>query len=409
MSDIVLSQGIRQNLLSLSKTSDLLGQTQGRLATGKKVNSPLDNPTNFFVAAGLTNRANDLTRLLDSIGQSIKTLETADNGIKGLKRLVENAQASARQALQAPSSTAQLRSSTAYSASTALVGAGATQFQAGDAITVQVGALGPVSFTLTAAGGALDTVGELIDAINANTTLNPAGATNVRASLDDGGKLVIEAVNGGDLTVGLTDAGAANTLSNLFGTAVSAAEATSAPRTATANATRETLAKQYEQLKNQIDLLIKDTSYNGINLLKGDSLKVIFNETNTTSLVIEGVTFDAQGLGLSPLVNGTSADTTNKWQSDFEINATLAKLDSAMSKLRAQASTFGANLGVVQTRQDFTKQSVLTLTTGSDQLVLADTNEEGANLLALQTRQQLSTTALSLASQADQAVLRLFG
>ena len=77
--------------------------------------------------------------------------------------------------------------------------------------------------------------------------------------------------------------------------------------------------------------------------------------------------------------------------------------------MRTQASAFGANLTTVQTRQDFTKDLINTLQTGADNLVLADTNEEGANLLALQTRQQLSTTALSLAAQADQAVLRLFG
>ena len=80
-----------------------------------------------------------------------------------------------------------------------------------------------------------------------------------------------------------------------------------------------------------------------------------------------------------------------------------------MSTLRTQASKFGSNLTTVQTRQDFTKNLINTLQTGADNLVLADTNEEGANLLALQTRQQLSTTALSLSAQADQAVLRLFG
>ena len=77
--------------------------------------------------------------------------------------------------------------------------------------------------------------------------------------------------------------------------------------------------------------------------------------------------------------------------------------------MRTQASKFGSNLTTVQTRQDFTKNMITTLQTGADNLVLADTNEEGANLLALQTRQQLSTTALSLSAQADQAVLRLFG
>ncbi len=73
-----------------------------------------------------------------------------------------------------------------------------------------------------------------------------------------------------------------------------------------------------------------------------------------------------------------------------------------------KSQTLSANLSIVQIRQDFTKATINTLQTGSAALTLADSNEEGANLLALQTRQQLSTTALSLASQADQNVLRLF-
>ncbi|MDJ1160289.1 flagellin, partial [Chelatococcus sp. SYSU_G07232] len=96
------------------------------------------------------------------------------------------------------------------------------------------------------------------------------------------------------------------------------------------------------------------------------------------------------------------------FQADSDINAALAELKSAAETLRAQASTFGANLSVLQNRQDFTKGLINTLTTGADSLVLADPNEEGAKLLALQTRQQLSQTAMSLANQADSAVLRLF-
>jgi flagellin-like hook-associated protein FlgL len=129
---------------------------------------------------------------------------------------------------------------------------------------------------------------------------------------------------------------------------------------------------------------------------------VAFNETGTSSLTISGVTFDSQGLGLDEVAGAG-------FQSDSDIDAVITKLDTALSSLRTQASKFGSNLSTVQTRQDFTKNMVNTLQTGADNLVLADTNEEGANLLALQTRQQLSTTALSLSAQADQAVLRLFG
>jgi flagellin len=153
---------------------------------------------------------------------------------------------------------------------------------------------------------------------------------------------------------------------------------------------------------SQIDALVKDSSYNGVNLLNGDDFKVLFNETGTSFLSITGVTFDATGLGLATIGAG-------HFQADGNIDTTIADLDVALKTLRNQASKFGSNLTTVQIRQDFTKNLINALQTGADNLVLADTNAEGANLLALQTRQQLSTTALSLSAQADQAVLRLFG
>ncbi len=153
---------------------------------------------------------------------------------------------------------------------------------------------------------------------------------------------------------------------------------------------------------SQIDQLASDSSYNGVNLLNGDNLKVTFNETGTSSLTIQGVNLDSSGLGLNQ-ITGTG------FQDNNVITNTLNNITTALTTLRSQASTFGSNLSTVQTRQDFTTNLINTLQTGSDNLVLADTNEEGADLLALQTRQQLSTTALSLSAQADQNVLKLFG
>ncbi len=165
--------------------------------------------------------------------------------------------------------------------------------------------------------------------------------------------------------------------------------------------TRTTYQTQYNDLLTQIDTLAKDATYNGINLLAGDDLKVVFNENGSSSMTIKGVSFDSASLGLTPL-NGT------EFQSNSSIDTVLGNIDKALGSLRTQAAKFGSNLTTVQTRQDFTKSMVNNLQVGADALVLADTNEEGANLLALQTRQQLSTTALSLSAQADQAVLRLF-
>jgi flagellin-like hook-associated protein FlgL len=127
---------------------------------------------------------------------------------------------------------------------------------------------------------------------------------------------------------------------------------------------------------------------------------VTFNEDATSSLTVSGVSFNSTGLGIS--------SASNTFQKDSDINAAISDLNAATDTLRSQASKFGSNLSVVETRQDFTKNLINVLETGAANLTLADTNEEGANLLALQTRQQLSSTSLSLASQADQNVLRLF-
>src|SRR5262245_41608493 len=102
---ITLSAGVRQALSALQATSALQSVTQNRLATGRRVNSALDNPASFFTASGLNNRANDLNRLLDDMGQAVKTLEAADNGIKGITKLIENAQGIAKQAKAATDTT----------------------------------------------------------------------------------------------------------------------------------------------------------------------------------------------------------------------------------------------------------------------------------------------------------------
>src|ERR1700752_1453340 len=102
MSDIVLTASVRQNLLSLQSTADLLATTQNRLATGKKVNSALDNPTNFFTAAGLDARASDISNLLDGIGNGVQVLQAANTGITSLQKLVDSAKSIASQALQQP-------------------------------------------------------------------------------------------------------------------------------------------------------------------------------------------------------------------------------------------------------------------------------------------------------------------
>jgi flagellin-like hook-associated protein FlgL len=171
--------------------------------------------------------------------------------------------------------------------------------------------------------------------------------------------------------------------------------------TVTDNASRASLQSDFNNLLTQITQLARDASYNGVNLLDSDNLTVTFNEDGSSSLAIAGVTFSAAGLGLTS-ISGAG------FQSNANVQAALTAIDGATATLRSQAAKFGSNLSIVQARQDFTKNMISVLQIGADNLVLADTNEEGANMLALNTRQQLSTTALSLAARADQNVLRLF-
>src|SRR5438105_5255372 len=105
MSDITLSAGVRQNLLSLQSTAELFAQTSNRLSTGKKVNSALDNPNSFFTAQGLEGRASDLSSLLDSMSNAVQTVQAANQGITSIQKLVDSAKALANQALQSSDTT----------------------------------------------------------------------------------------------------------------------------------------------------------------------------------------------------------------------------------------------------------------------------------------------------------------
>lgn len=158
---------------------------------------------------------------------------------------------------------------------------------------------------------------------------------------------------------------------------------------------------QYNAVLQQIDQMAADSSFGGINLLGADSLLTTFNETGTSTLTVSGFAVSAAGLNLSEALGGD-------FQSNGVIDSLMPALDAALSTLRQQAASLGANLGTLQVRQTFTKSMIDTLQSAADGLMLADTNEEGANLLALQTRQGLSLTALSLSTQSEQAVLQLF-
>lgn len=282
--EVTLTAAMRANLISLQNTEVLLNRTQERLATGKKVNSALDNPVNYFAAANHTQRANSFSARKDAMGEAIQAIKAANTGIEGIKTLLESARG-------------------------------------------------------------------LVESARSET---------------------------GD---------------------------------------RATLEGQFNSVMAQIRQLAADADYKGTNFLVSGAngsasgslttLDVLFNEDGSNKLTLRG--FNARNSALGTLGSRlmTAAGV------DFSIASVLNGIDtaitSAISELQSEAAKLASNLSIINARLDFTNQMVNTLKEGADKLTLADTNEEGANMLALQTRQQLSTTALSLSAQADQAVLRLFG
>jgi flagellin-like hook-associated protein FlgL len=274
MSDVSLTGGMRSNLLTLQQTATLMTITQQRLATGKKVNSALDDAAKFFSSQAHMSRSDDLDRLKAGMGESIQTVKSADQGITGVLKLLEQAR-------------------------------------------------------------------------------------------------------------GLADS-------------------------ARSSATPATLADQFNKLVDQMKTLVEDAGYKGTNLLNNQNLSTQFEGTHNLATTGINASGDANYLGgLNNAVSNANGGY-NSFGTEADITNAIDDLNSVIDNFRAAASTLAANVSVITTRQDFTSGMIDTLRTGATNLVAADSNEEGANMLMLQTRQQLGTVSLQLASQAAQSILRLF-
>ena len=224
-------------------------------------------------------------------------------------------------------------------------------------------------------------------------------ANNLQATLDAStGKInIVTSNDAASSTIGTFGGTAVTTTGSAFHGATPAAAVVDP----NSQATRASLVAQYNNVLQQINTTAQDSSFNGINLLNGDTLKLTFDETGKSTLNITGVTFNDAGLGLSTLVVGTD------FLDNSSANKALTALTNASTTLRSEASALGSNLSIVQIRQDFSKNLINVLQTGSSNLTLADTNEEAANSQALSTRQSIAVSALALANQSQQSVLQL--
>jgi flagellin len=471
INDVALTAGMRSNLVSLQGTVDLLNRTQERLSTGKKVNTALDNPLNYFTAKALNSRASDLAAFKDGMSEAVQTIKAANTGITAIEGLLAQAKAVASTAKAGSANvissvTVDLASvtagqtisiggqtltavasdnwtqksinftaitfgdtitigSTTYTASTAdsassfVINTANMNFSA-TSFLAKIGGAGEVVSGATTAAAQLDlnwatsaiTVSETgsgtavatsaVTAVGSNqfsiAGTNGQDATNLAAAITAAVTTITAAVSGAQVT--LTAATGAATL-----TAASVTSMTNADVTA-ATADRLSYATQFNDIMNQLDLVATDSGYKGINFLAaGNTLDVEFGATAGDKITLNG--FDASAAALLAKTDGTKT-ADHSWSTNANVDVDIAGLTAATATLKTQSSNLSSGLSIINTRQDWVKGMVNTLTEGSDKLTLADMNEEGANMLMLQTRQTLGTTALSLSAQAAQSVLRLF-
>jgi flagellin len=337
----------------------------------------------------------------------VQVLQAANTGLTSLQKLVDTAKSIANQVLQAPAGYSAKASATSLAPTGAgvlgVVGTAADITNGGTnslegktfIFTPATGAATTITISNTAAAGktnSIDGLNSLLSAAGLGLTASFAlnGSITLTSSNDNASQILTATATAAPNTIGITGTNTAALVAGGLPIADPASQAI-----------RANLVSQYNGIITQITTTSQDSSFNGINLLNGDDLKLTFNETGKSTLNIRGVTYNAAGLGLAALTAGTN------FLDNASANKELDKLGTASSTLRTEASTLGSNLSIVQIRQDFSKNLINVLQTGSSNLTLADTNEEAANSQALSTRQSIAVSALSLANQSQQSVLQL--
>lgn len=547
MTDIALSLASRGSLLAIQAGEEMQARTAVRLATGNKVNTALDNPSAFFTASGLSQRAGDVERLLDGMGTAKDTIIAADNGLKAMKRTLDQARAVLEESIKAGAgdglgTIADIQSyvTEADIRGRDVRGAGA----ANQRFTMSVGKEASTTFVYGVDGTTVEDVYNhfLAEFQSGNSPIEPYWIDDTPGSIADGGngvddfnsigfraqgEVVMFATTdefsannivtrlglwrgpnySGDQGVGsaltgwredltrdtplqtgdlapyftdrrwysdLVDYGAANNSGNRYMVKFQASNTVDLDPGTNGNVSGPTLGHmidafnaandqgkfafragltdkgqfqlvatspdarlrlpsggiqhhglglgwgegdvvpaatrtsevvpaftRFEGVVDQLEEIAGDSIFNGRNLLDDDILSVALNEVGD-SLDIVGTRLDLDALGLGDIV-----------EADFVSNRTMElvgrRLDQAEALIEKASRSFSTALATLSIRETFTKDIANVLRTGAANLTLADANEEGANMLAANTRTQLASNALSLATQADQSVLRLFG
>lgn len=520
----ILSGTAQKQLFALQKTARTVDSVQLQLATGRRVNSAIDNPQNFFTARSLNNRASDLSALLDGIGQSIRTVQVAAHGVEAIERLLvqgeavaldkeaklENGEAigsnydviidnsppplSTQILADAPVGYWRLNE-TAGGTAVNLGSGGAsidgiyqngaaqgatTLYNNGGDVSVDFDGINdririPNSPLINTAASTPERTVELVfnaDTVAGRQVLYEEGATvngltiyidngnihvtgeddqgaqrwadaNINAPIVAGqtyhiafvfdlpnnsftgyldgvdigsvgvangtfpshsGGIGIGRVNGGvqfhDGESGGSGFAFDGRISDvaLYNRALANSELLSHATSLNASTSTQVHNSEFQGIWEQIDRVSIDAHYRGINLLKGDNLVTHFNEEGRSILTTEGVDFTVGAFGI----------TDHDFDDLTDVRLIIANIRIAIEQVRRFGTRLSNDLGIIQTREDFTRGTINTLKAGSDDLTLADQNEAGANLLALQTRESLAMTALSIGANQAQGILTIF-
>ncbi|MCF3630710.1 flagellin [Thalassospiraceae bacterium LMO-SO8] len=421
MSDVTLSSAVRGSLLSLQSTTDLIDRTNGRLSSGLRVASPIDDPVSFFSAKTLNDRAFDFGERKDGIDQGVSTVTAALDGVDGIDSLVRQLKGIAN-SLKSATGSQFTDLVTQFNDIRGQIGdlASDAEYQGvnlvdGTSATLTVNFANNTSSILTVNSTNLRQSGLGIDvaelrtdskvsyaATTGTTITNTATNFSAITSFSDAGGTFTVTFNGTGERVFTTTGG--NSLTISFGTAsFTIRAATNADVTITQGAV---ITLQVTTTVNASDFLAATNSTTAVEI----------NLDQTSLLAV----FTGGGIVLGTAAASTGAitltDSSGTFQEvDFvgegrtaDLDAVITGLDSALTTLRSESQKLGSNVALLQTRLDFTEAHINTLEEGAGKLTLADLNSEGANLLALQTRQQLGISALAFAGQSEQGILALF-
>lgn len=422
----ILNAAQRDQLDAIQDTSTTIDRVQARLSSGLEVNSALDDPDNFFTSQGLSNRAQDLNRRLDAIGQSLRTIQVAEDGAQGALEIIDLAEAhlldvekrlkSGEIGLDGLANVTQIRPENPD----AFESYGGSSQDRGGTINVRddgrefsfTGNLWKkirIDYTITP-----DTVLEFEFRSTEIPEFGSIGFDNDDVFANDSNRFFLYGTQTAagrytapiatyrydgsgefvsyEIPVGTFFTGTFTHMNFINDDDVNPTGSTEYRnvflREGTIEQNSDTLSQleqQYSTILDQLDALVKDASYRGINLLDQEDLITFFNEDGSSFLLSEGINATSLGLGLNRV---ELADADN-------VREQIGIVNDARETLRRYLGTLAQDFGVIRTREIFTNELINTLESGSDDLTLDDQNESGAELLALQTRQQLQFNTLA--------------